>query len=407
MATSEAFVSAHPSSHERKGRIAKTAAYFVTLAVLGMLASALGPVLPGLAARTHTQLSEASVLLSAFALGQLIGYLLGGHVIDRVAAHPVMGVAVVCAAGALFLLPMVPLLWVVAVVALVLGASSGLLDISCNTLLMWVHGHNVGPFMNAMHFCFGVGAFLAPMIIAAMSERSGGITWSLWALALLTLPAALALLVQTSPERRNTEHHADRAAAKRIDYRAVTLIAVFFFAFVGAELGFGWWVYTYVLELGLGTMVMATYITSLYWGAISLGRLAAVFLSMRFTPRTILWGTLPGSLVSMALILALPESQTAIWVGTFGAGFTIGPLFPVILAFAERNMPITGRVTSLFFIGTSLGGMIIPWLIGQVFESVGPLVTMFAVMAAMIAATIAFAALAYVTRGRATAQTSH
>ena len=51
---------------------------------------------------------------------------------------------------------------------------------------------------------------------------------------------------------------------------------------------------------------------------------------------------------------------------------------------------MTGRVTSLFLAGLSLGGMTLPWLIGQTFESIGPRVTMFAVTAAMVLATIVF-----------------
>ena len=35
-------------------------------------------------------------------------------------------------------------------------------------------------------------------------------------------------------------------------------------------------------------------------------------------------------------------------------------------------MTISGRVTGLFSIGQSVGAMLIPWLIGQYFVSVGP-----------------------------------
>jgi hypothetical protein len=33
---------------------------------------------------------------------------------------------------------------------------------------------------------------------------------------------------------------------------------------------------------------------------------------------------------------------------------------------------MTGGITGLFLVGSSLGGMTVPWLIGQFFESVGP-----------------------------------
>ncbi|MDA0337220.1 MAG: hypothetical protein O2782_18815, partial [bacterium] len=36
------------------------------------------------------------------------------------------------------------------------------------------------------------------------------------------------------------------------------------------------------------------------------------------------------------------------------------------------RMPITGRATGWFFVGSSAGGMAIPWVIGQLFEPAGP-----------------------------------
>jgi hypothetical protein len=35
-------------------------------------------------------------------------------------------------------------------------------------------------------------------------------------------------------------------------------------------------------------------------------------------------------------------------------------------------MPISGKITGLFSIGNSAGSMLIPWVIGQFFESAGP-----------------------------------
>lgn len=35
-------------------------------------------------------------------------------------------------------------------------------------------------------------------------------------------------------------------------------------------------------------------------------------------------------------------------------------------------MPISGRVTSYFLIGANVGSMLLPWGVGQLFESVGP-----------------------------------
>ena len=44
---------------------------------------------------------------------------------------------------------------------------------SGNTLLVWVHPARVGPVMNALHFFFGLGAFLSPILIAWAMRGTG------------------------------------------------------------------------------------------------------------------------------------------------------------------------------------------------------------------------------------------
>jgi hypothetical protein len=49
-------------------------------------------------------------------------------------------------------------------------------------------------------------------------------------------------------------------------------------------------------------------------------------------------------------------------------------------------MPISGRTTGRFLVGASLGAMCLPWLVGQLFEPVGPSVLMVTIAAALLAA---------------------
>jgi fucose permease len=53
-------------------------------------------------------------------------------------------------------------------------------------------------------------------------------------------------------------------------------------------------------------------------------------------------------------------------------------IFPTTLSLAERRMMITGRVTGWFFVGVGAGAMTIPWMVGQLFEGIGPQVLLIA-----------------------------
>jgi len=59
-------------------------------------------------------------------------------------------------------------------------------------------------------------------------------------------------------------------------------------------------------------------------------------------------------------------------------------VFPVTVTQAERRMVVTGQVTSKFFIGVGLGSMLMPWLIGQLIEPIGPLAAMYVILAAIL-----------------------
>ncbi len=227
---------------------------------------------------------------------------------------------------------------------------------------------------------------------------SGDITWAYWVLALLMLPVVVWLLCLPSPTAQavsqnglaeQVNHHSTEAH----EHLLVALIALFFVLHVGAESSFGGWVFTYAVTLDLTSETIAAYLTSAFWGSLTLGRLLAIPIAARFRPRSILLGDLVGCLASVGIILLWPNSLTAIWLGTFGLGLSMASLFPVTLSLAERRMTITGQVTGWFLVGAGAGGMSLPWLIGQLFESVGPRVTMFAIMVDLVVAAGVFAVL--------------
>lgn len=101
-----------------------------------------------------------------------------------------MATALILMALVMALVPLSPSLLVLIVLMIALGAAESLLDIGGNTLLVWVHGKRVGPYMNGLHFFYGVGAFLSPIIVAGAFFFSRDVSIAYWVLALLVLPVA-------------------------------------------------------------------------------------------------------------------------------------------------------------------------------------------------------------------------
>jgi len=358
-----------------------TAAYYLAFVALGLAGAILGPTLPGLAEQTRSRLSEASFLFTAIAVGYLAGSLLGGRLFDRVPGNPLMAAGLLVMASMLALTPFVPQIWFLILAITILGAAQGMVDVGGNTLLVWVHGRKVGPFMNGLHFFWGLGAFISPIIVGQALLTGGEISWAFWVLAVMLLPVAIWLLrlASPTPQSQSQAPIGTTGALETVDPRpvirertVVLLVTLLLFLFVGAEAGFGGWIYSYAVALDLSSATAAVYLTAAYWGALTFGRLLAIPVASRVRPGWILLTAAGGCLASASVLLLWPQSPSATWVATIGMGLFMASVFPTALTLAERRMTITGRITGWFLVGASMGGMTLPLLMGQLFESVSP-----------------------------------
>ena len=380
-----------PSAVETKStpeRLWQTAGYYAAFIALGMTTASFGPVLPYLAEQTHTQLSLISSLFAFRSLGYLIGSLRGGHLYDRRSGHPVVMFVLLGLAICIAVVPSIPLLIPLIVVLFGIGLGEGTLDVGANTLLIWVHGSKMGPFMNGLHFFFGIGAFIAPILIAQAVIQFGHFGPAYWLIGISILPVAFAFSRLPSPTHQQT---IEGSQSKPYNRRLVILLIAFLFLYVGAEVGFGGWAFTYVTRLNLADEAAAAYITSAFWGALTVGRLLGFPISTRLQPAKILWVDLLGCLVSMGIIVFIPGSTVTIWIGALLLGLSMASIFPTALSLAEKRLNISGRITGWLFVGASLGGMVLPWVIGQVFEPFGAPIAMVLIFVDLVLATILYA----------------
>jgi FHS family Na+ dependent glucose MFS transporter 1 len=77
------------------------------------------------------------------------------------------------------------------------------------------------------------------------------------------------------------------------------------------------------------------------------------------------------AILSLAMILLWPRNIMIVWLVSIGFGLSLSSAFPTLMALSETRLKVTGRVTSLFFVGASLGGLLMPMLLGQIFDYIG------------------------------------
>jgi FHS family Na+ dependent glucose MFS transporter 1 len=355
-------------------KLRNTFGYYSLFVCIGLGTAILGPTIPDLARQTGATDARMGLILLLGSLGYTGGTLLGGRLFDRWRGHALLGVAELVSAGCLVFFPVTRWLWVLLAFACVRGVADGMVNTGGNTLLVWTHGERASPFMNGLHFSFGLGAVLSPLLVGWLISLPGGYRWAYWAVAAFDALAGLAVLgMGASPDPRE---HGDRARAAHgraggISYVHIALAAVYLFAYVGAEISFGSWVSTYARRLGLATARDAAYLASAFWASFTIGRGISIAVAIRFTPRQVIPSALAGCLVLSALLVVLPPSAALLWGAAIGLGFFMAPLWPSGFTLAGQVVAMTAFTSGLVLLGDSFGGMVLPALTGKVMELSG------------------------------------
>lgn len=367
-------------------RLHQTIAYSFAFLALGLTTGSLGPALPTLAEQTSVGLSTVGFLFTARSLGFMLGSYQSGRLLDKVCGHRMTTIALGVMSLMMFATPLSVWFVVLLLVMLILGIAEATMDVSCNTLLVWTHGERVGAYMNGVHFFFGVGAFFAPIVIAWLSVF--GHKSAFWLLALVIAPFGLFFLWLPSPKHKK-EVTGDKQISKA-NTKIVFLISLVFFLYIGAEIGFGGWIYTYAIKLKLSDETNAAYLTSVFWGALTVGRLLSIPLARQIRLEKLLFANLFGALLSLSLILLLHNSSNALWIGAIGLGFSLASFFPTLFSYSERATDVTGKTAGKMLMGASAGGMTLPWFVGQVFERISPQAAMLTIALITVFALLAF-----------------
>jgi len=377
----------------KDGAIRQTFGYYFLFICLGLDMAIVGPTLPALAKQTGSSLGRMGLLFLAGSAGYTLGTMIGGRIFDRVRGHPIMGIAQLFVAALIVLVPFTPWFWLLLAILVCKGLAEGLINTGANTLLVWTHVEKVGPFMNGLHFFFGLGAFLSPLLVAQVVEIAGGYRWAFWALAAFAALVGLHMLTLSgSPQPAYADKGKTVPGAQGpISYPLVIAAMLFLFFYVGAEITFGGWVYTYAVTLNLASAVGAAYLTSVFWLAFTIGRLLSIPAATRFTPKQIISAALFSCLSILTIGIIFAGFGAVLWVLAIGLGFCMAPIWPTGFTLAGQSINLTGRISSVILLGDSLGGMILPTLVGQVIEGSSPRAMVYLVFGSLVLNLLAFA----------------
>ena len=324
----------------------------------GGMASLYGPLFPELRARFGVGLDEVGVVVSAHFLGAFAMIVLSSVALRRWGYRAVIIAGLAFLIAGLGLLIVAPSWWLVVAGAGVGGLGFGLLNVSVNLVVARTFAEGAAPALNLINAIFGGGAMLSPLLVAGFAPA-------------FTPPLVVLLVIAVGVLALATRLRAPSPAppvrgGAGFAWPLVAGFVVLYFMYVTTEVGVASWVTEYLApSVGLAWAAAAT---SIYWGAITAGRIVAVALSSRVDQPTLLVGSLTLALTALVAAHWLPVAPVAFAV----VGLGLAPVFATALAWLTRIMPRRAeQVTPIALAAANLGPVATAPLIGAAIAAWG------------------------------------
>lgn len=370
---------------------------------LGLPDGLLGVAWPSMRATFVLPLEALGPLLVASTTGYVVASFGGARLLARVGLGELLALS--CAVTGASLLGYASLgVWpMVVALGLVAGLGAGGIDTGINTWAAARHGPRM---LNWLHACYGIGAAGGPAIMTAVLADE--LPWQR-GYALVGTAQVLLALVFVAARRAWSPGEVAAAAAHdgtgaattgtpsiRASLRAPRVKAgmVLFFAYTGLELAIGAWTFTLLTAARGVAMELAGSSVSLYWIALTAGRVLGALLASFVSAAVLLRGASLALTIALALLAAglSPRLDVA---ALLVAGAAAGPMFPMLIATTRARVGAlhAGNAIGFQVAAAAVGQATIPWLLGIAGARLGleALAVGLAVASLAVAAALAFA----------------
>ena len=343
---------------------------YIAFISLGLPDSVLGSAWPVMQAELGAPLSLAGYISMVVSAGTVVSSLASNRLITRFGVGKVTAVSVLMTAAGLLGISLVPGAWMLFLCAIPLGLGAGSVDAALNN---FVALHYAARHMSWLHCFWGIGATAGPMILSL--QLSHGASWrsAYGLISGIQFALALALFLTLSvwrhakapaAESGEEQRYLTNREALRLPLVKTALVGFVFFCAV--ETTSGLWASTYLHQARGLSASEAAMGASMFYGAITAGRLITGFAASRISPARLIR---IGQCVCLAgaAMVALPAPSAVGMLGIAVIGLGTSPIYPNMLhetprRFGARNsQAIVGLEMAFAYIGSTL----IPPLFGS------------------------------------------
>src|SRR5262245_22343510 len=351
---------------------------YVGFVSLGLPDGLLGVAWPSIRTFFHLPLDALGGLLVMFTAGYLGASFSSGHLLTRLSVGTLLALSCLATAISLLGYALTPQWWIMVGLGLLAGLGAGAIDAGINT---YAATHYSARTVNWLHACYGIGAASGPVIMT--SVLSAGHPWQ-WGYAIVG-GGQMVLAVCFGPTRTWWQPTARMAppagapapmgtATSRSTLRLpiIWLSMAVFFVYTGLEAAAGTWVYSLFTEARAIMSSTAGMWVSVYWGSLTIGRLAS----------GVVVGFVPVSLLLRLCLITVALSAVLIWsnvtrfsrsLGLALMGVSLAPIFRSLIAMTPARLGAvhTANGVGLQIAAAVLGQSCLPALVGVLARYLG------------------------------------
>lgn len=351
---------------------------YIAYISLGLPDSILGSAWPVIRAEMNAPLPLAGYVTMVVSLGAAVSSLVAGRLIARFGAGKVTAMSVMTTAVSLLGFSVVPEAWTMLILAIPLGLGAGGVDSALNN---YVALHYSARHMNWLHCFWGLGATAGPIIMTTQIACGNGWRGGYLTIGILQVVLSVALFAAlplwrraetpVEQEKAESQEYISNREVLKLPCIGMALLSFFFFSSVEGTGGL--WAASYVNAVKGVDAASAARASTMFYGAITLGRLASGFVAGKFTDAQLIrWGQILCIIGSLAIVFS-PGQETAIWsIALVGLG--TAPIYPSMTHETPRRF---GAKNSQAVIGmqmaiAAVGYVCLPPLFGQLAKWFSP-----------------------------------
>jgi fucose permease len=351
---------------------------FFAFIFIGANDGAGGVLLPSFQRHYDLDKSGVSVLFFGGTCGYLLAAFLSGLMRERLGLRAFQTLGGGCLLVGMAVMVLMPPWYGVLLTFVLLGFGVAIIDAGLNAYIAELPDNSA--LLNYLHAFYGAGALLGPLLASSILALDGGwnLVYATFAGLAVVLVTGLAggfrtSLTPPSSATATADKNPDRnvlAAALRLPL--VWIGAIFLLFYVGAEVCLGVWAYSYLTEQRGLAELLSGWLVSGYWLGLTLGRVVLGRATRRFGNLLVIQLCLGGTAAGVLLLWLGPGAPGAA-LGLLLAGFSLGPIFPTMIAVQSAVVPPRLLPSAIGFMASlgAGGAALFPWVAGNLAEALG------------------------------------